>query len=61
LSIYNRWGEQIFRSADVSIGWDGSVSNLGAAPIGTYTYRVTYRFINGQDSQTINGHLNLIR
>ena len=61
LSIYNRWGEQIFKSSDATIGWDGSVSNLGAAPVGTYTYRVTYRFINGQDSQTIHGHLNLIR
>ena len=61
LSIYNRWGEQIFKSLDATIGWDGSVTNLGAAPVGTYTYRVTYRFINGQDSQTIHGHLNLIR
>lgn len=61
LSIYNRWGEQIFKSSDATIGWDGSVTNLGAAPVGTYTYRVTYRFINGQDSQTIHGHLNLIR
>ena len=61
LSIYNRWGEQIFKSSDATIGWDGSVSNLGAAPVGTYTYRVTYRFINGQKSQTIHGHLNLIR
>jgi gliding motility-associated-like protein len=61
LSIYNRWGEQIFKSLDATIGWDGSVTNLGVAPVGTYTYRVTYRFINGQDSQTIHGHLNLIR
>ena len=61
LSIYNRWGEQIFKSLDATIGWDGSVTNLGVAPVGTYTYRVTYRFSNGQDSQTIHGHLNLIR
>jgi gliding motility-associated-like protein len=35
--IYNRWGEQIFESADKNIGWDGNY-NGKPAPIDTYVY-----------------------
>lgn len=61
LTIYNRWGELIFTSLDPAVGWDGAVANKGVAPIGTYTYQVSYRFSNSNESQTVNGHLNLIR
>ena len=61
LSIYNRWGEIIFISQDPNIGWDGAIANKGLAPIGTYTYQVVYRFVNASESETLTGHLNLIR
>lgn len=61
LSIYNRWGELIFLSKDLNVGWDGSVNTYGPAPIGVYTYKVSYRFNNQDDNQTITGHLNLLR
>ena len=61
LTIYNRWGELIFTSLDPAVGWDGAVANKGVAPIGTYTYQVSYRFSNSNESETVNGHLNLIR
>jgi gliding motility-associated-like protein len=61
LTIYNRWGELIFTSLDPAVGWDGAIANKGIAPIGTYTYQVSYRFSNSNESQTVNGHLNLIR
>jgi gliding motility-associated-like protein len=61
LTIYNRWGEIIFISQDQNIGWDGAVGNKGIAPNGTYTYQVVYRFVNSSESQTLTGHLNLIR
>lgn len=61
LSIYNRWGELIFLSKDMNVGWDGSVNTYGPAPIGVYTYKVSYRFNNQDDNQTITGHLNLLR
>lgn len=37
ISIYNRWGELVFTSADITKGWDG---NVGEKPqeIGTYLY-----------------------
>jgi gliding motility-associated-like protein len=61
LCIFNRWGEQIFTSKDPSIGWDGSVNNNGSAPIGVYTYKLTYRFLNQSKNESITGHFNLIR
>lgn len=61
LTIYNRWGEIIFISQDPNIGWDGAIANKGLAPIGTYTYQVVYRFVNASESETLTGHLNLIR
>lgn len=61
LSIYNRWGELIFSSQDPTIGWDGAVADRGTAPTGVYTYHVTYRFTNQEKSQTITGHLNLLK
>jgi gliding motility-associated-like protein len=61
LCIFNRWGEQIFTSQDPSIGWDGSVNNNGSAPIGVYSYKLTYRFLNQSKNDVITGHLNLIR
>jgi len=37
MTIFNRWGEQIFYSAEHALGWDGTV-NGSAAPLGTYLY-----------------------
>ena len=34
--IYNRWGDEVFRSNDINIGWDG-----GEVISGTYTYKIT--------------------
>ena len=61
LNIFNRWGELIFLSKDLNVGWDGSVNTYGPAPIGVYTYKVSFRFANQDDNQTITGHLNLLR
>ncbi len=61
LIIFNRWGENIFTSQDPSIGWDGSLANNGSAPIGVYTYKITYRFVNQSKPELVTGHLHLIR
>ncbi|WP_336517504.1 gliding motility-associated C-terminal domain-containing protein [Pollutibacter soli] len=44
-SIYNRWGELVFRTTDVFAGWDGRIKGK-AAPAGTYTY-----FVKGVNSK----------
>ena len=39
LYIYNRWGEQIFQSDDINIGWDGYLNGVLAAQ-GVYLWKV---------------------
>ena len=61
LSIYNRWGQQIFECNDIDCGWDGNYKGK-ASPNGAYIYKIVYEEISqpGQ-SKTINGSLILIR
>ena len=42
LLIFNRWGEQVFESADMTVGWDGKMKNGNVAPAGTYIWTLTY-------------------
>lgn len=60
--IYNRWGEVIFESLNPASGWDGSYGNdKKPCQPGIYTYIVSYRIPNENQSRTISGHVNLIR
>lgn len=59
LQIFNRWGEKIFESKDITNGWDGTYNGNKAA-IGVYSYRLLYRFTGEQGNHLINGHVTLI-
>ncbi|MCF6341965.1 MAG: gliding motility-associated C-terminal domain-containing protein, partial [Bacteroidales bacterium] len=61
LSIYNRWGQQIFECNDIDCGWDGNY-NGNASPNGAYIYKIVYEEISqpGQ-SKTIEGTVVLVR
>ena len=62
LSIYNRWGQLIFESEDISQGWDGTY-NGNPAPQGIYIYRVDYNLYDYSELQkhTKTGSVTLIR
>ncbi|MDT8393839.1 MAG: gliding motility-associated C-terminal domain-containing protein [Bacteroidales bacterium] len=45
--IFNRWGQLVFESGEISPGWDGTYQNQ-PAPAGTYVYRIKYA-IHGVD------------
>jgi len=47
LKIYTRWGEQIFESNDVSIGWDGYIDGQLASQA-VYVWICTGVYANGQ-------------
>jgi PKD repeat protein len=47
LEIYTRWGELLFRSNDVNIGWDGYVRGK-LAKMDVYVWKVTGRCANGR-------------
>jgi gliding motility-associated-like protein len=42
LKIYNRWGQLVFTSNDVSFGWDGTIDGKAAAG-DVYVYQITYQ------------------
>ncbi len=43
LSIYDRWGQQVFRTTNPHQAWDGKSINGQRAPIGVYTVILQYR------------------
>lgn len=47
VKIYSRWGQTVFASNDLSIGWDGLISG-DPAPSGTYLYEIVFETSNGK-------------
>jgi hypothetical protein len=49
MSIWNRWGEMVFETADPTEGWDGrSIHTGGISPAGVYVYLVTFTGPRGE-------------
>jgi gliding motility-associated-like protein len=48
LTIYNRWGSNIFNTSTPGIGWDGTFNHL-PQPMGTYIYYIFLRSSKGKE------------
>ena len=59
LEIYNRWGELIFRSTDINIGWDGYYRDR-LVNMGVYVWKVNARCFNGEKIER-TGDVTVIR
>ena len=59
MTIFNRWGELIFESNNMNIGWDGTYDGK-PSPDGTYIWVIEYSD-NSYVEHRINGHVNLLR
>lgn len=59
LLIYNRWGELIYQTEDISEGWDGTVKGEPAKP-DVYVWKASGKFTNGRSFE-IAGDVTLIR
>jgi len=60
--IYNRWGEVVFETNNVEVGWDGSYGVLGRdAEPGVYTYFIRIKMSDVDKICVFTGHVNLIR
>lgn len=46
MSIFNRWGEEIFVSSDYAVGWDGR-KNGKECPAGGYAYLIKFNGLDG--------------
>ena len=59
LLVYNRWGELIFTTKDLSDGWDGKINSDFAKP-DVYVWKAQGNFTNGRAFE-IAGDVTLIR
>jgi gliding motility-associated-like protein len=61
MGVYNRWGEEIFHSQDINMGWDGRRQvTREEMPDGAYIYYVRGTLPDGTSINT-KGMINLIR
>lgn len=61
MQIWNRWGEQVFETADLSEGWNGNIRGSDQpAPAGVYMVLVTYTGPRGQRYE-LKGVATIIR
>jgi gliding motility-associated-like protein len=59
--IYDRWGQEIYRSNDITQGWNGKKFNTGfEVPIGVYSYTISYTVLPDQELVQM-GTITLIR
>lgn len=61
--IFNRWGELIFETHDVEIGWDGSYlqNKQGLVKEGIYIWKVTFKKNTTDDVIHSVGHVTMLR
>lgn len=60
MNIYNRWGERVFTTNDVTKGWNGIYNNRDA-PLGAYVYIIQYRSENTRALKHLQGNFLLVR
>ncbi len=58
-TVYNEWGNRIFRTTDPNVGWNGKYRGQ-PQPNGTYVYTVTGTLKNG-DPVDMVGETNILR
>lgn len=57
--VYNRWGGEVFRSKDISIGWDGTY-NGKPCDQAVFAYYLSVSFVDGTQ-QFKKGNITLVR
>ncbi len=58
--IYNRWGEVLFESRNLDIGWDGTYRQR-KVPSGIYSWSIDLEVKNVDEPQQYTGHVNVLR
>lgn len=62
MSIFNRWGELVYSTDDITKGWDGTYNNELCVP-GVYTWRIQYesKAMKSEGRQVKEGVVTLLR
>ena len=59
--IFDRWGNQIFKSEDMTVGWNGRVNGVGeVVQQDVYVYKIITKDLYFNDHQYI-GHITVVR
>jgi gliding motility-associated-like protein len=58
--IYNRWGELVFETNDINIGWDGTYKGI-PQEMEVYVYTLRAKFKDGRESGLKRGNITLLR
>jgi gliding motility-associated-like protein len=60
--VYDRWGTEVFTSANLDDGWDGMLKSL-PLPMGVYIYFVQFEYMDdrGGGSDLLTGDIMLMR
>ena len=59
MTIYNRWGEQVFYTGTAEQGWDGTYQSKNC-PEAMYNW--TIRYVGSDNTiKVLAGHVNLLR
>jgi gliding motility-associated-like protein len=59
MAIFNKWGQQIFISRQISAGWDGKY-NGEYVPAGAYVYVIKFRNAAGRFEE-LRGTVTVLR
>jgi gliding motility-associated-like protein len=60
--IYNRWGEIIFETHDVTYGWDGTYSFTNSTcQVGVYSYKITFKNLILNERKVVCGNIILLK
>lgn len=60
MSLYDRWGQQIFYTTDTEERWDGTISGKAAIGNSIYSYKIIVKDFMGQYHEYI-GHVTVLR
>ena len=60
INVYNRWGELVYQSDDITVGWDGTFKER-PQPVGVYTYNIEYFNHCKGTMDKKSGNITLIR
>ena len=62
--IYNRWGELVFETSDINVGWNGFYKDV-LQNNDVYTYKVVAKMFTADENvdktEELQGHINLMR
>jgi len=60
LFIYNRWGETVWESHDISVGWDGTYNGT-RVPEGTYTWTIRAKDALNDNIHNYSGYVTILK